>query len=142
MRGLSSLGSSTNRDSRVCSFHGYLSRFRSPGMSLLLAFAETAKILSDGILISGRHGERFAASHLIFRLAVSIATQLQFKPVYVVQHLSMKLLDKLRITRKAPGIEALHLANQFLNFFQRRGIVLRQLMDLIQLIQPVSIDAL
>ena len=52
----------------------------------------------------------------------------------------MELFDHRRIAREALRVKALHLTRQVLNFLERRGIVLGQMVKLAQLLQPLPIS--
>ncbi len=67
--------------------------------------------------------------------------QLQLQFVDSAEHLGMKLFYHRRITREALRVEALHLAYQVLNLLERCGIVLGQVVQLVQLLQPLSVSS-
>ena len=75
-------------------------------------------------------------------MVVSVVAQLEFQLVHPAEYFGMELLHQGRIAREPSRIEALHRALQILDFLERRRIVLRQMVKLVQLRQPLPVGSL
>ena len=86
--------------------------------------AEAPEVVSDGILVAGRHRGGVAGANLA-GLVLSLAAQLQLKLIDIVEHLRVKLFDKRGIAGETARIEALHLLDELVDLALRFGIVLK-----------------
>ena len=121
------------------------SRGSAPGRSVLPvlgALAQPAEVFGDCILIAGGHRQRITAANLPGLLIVLLAAQLQFELIYVAEHLRVELFNERGVARESAGVQALHLANQFLDFTQRLRVVRDRLAKLVQFTQALLVDTL
>src|SRR5438128_1673667 len=73
--------------------------------------AEAAKVVGDGVLVTGGHGVGIGAADLTGPLAVLIAAQLELERVKAAQQPLVELLDHRRVAREAAKIQMLHLVD-------------------------------
>ncbi len=106
----------------------------------LLVFAQAAVIIGNGFFIPWRDGSFFGRTYLT--LSVCVVTQLELQLVDPAKYFGMELLHQGRIAGEPSRIEALHRARQILDFLERRWIVLRQMVKLVQLVQPLPVGSL
>src|SRR5260370_1720242 len=104
--------------------------------------AQATEIIRHGILISRGNRQRIAAANLPGVAVVLLPAQPQLELIHAGEHLIVQLLEHGRISREAAGIQALHLADQFLKISQRRRLALEALTKLVQLAHRFLVGAL
>src|ERR1700687_1325865 len=108
----------------------------------LFVFTEPAVIVRDGILVARRHCAGIAAAYLAGLFVVQLTPQLQLELVHVGEYLRVELFDKGGISGETAVIQALHLANQFLNLTLHFGVFPDSLAKLVQIAHAVIVSAL
>src|SRR5260370_18572234 len=94
--------------------------------------AQATEIIRHGIMISRGNRQRIAAANLPGVAVVLLPAQPQLELIHAGEHLIVQLLEHGRISREAAGIQALHLADQFLQISQRRRLAMEALTKLVQ----------
>src|SRR5260370_19378208 len=104
--------------------------------------AQATEVIRDGILIARGNRQRIAAANLRGVAVVLLPAQAQLELIHAGEHLIVQLLEHGRISREAAGIQALHLADQFLQISQRRRLALEALTKLVPLAHRFLVGAL
>src|SRR5260370_39235485 len=104
--------------------------------------AQATEIIRHGIMISRGNRQRIAAANLPGGDVILLPAQPQLELIHAGEHLIVQLLEHGRISREAAGIQALHLADQFLQISQRRRLALEALTKLVQLAHRFLVGAL
>ena len=108
----------------------------------LLPLTQPAVVFRNRILIARRYGRRRGSADLARRHSARVATQLQLKFVYVIQHTCVQFLYHRGVPRKARWIEFLHLARKIVDLLLRCGVPFGELAKLTQFAHTLRDEAL